>query len=101
MDDRIKKLCDGVYLICGKVICFDAPDMFDMEDPGIQADFIKFAEDLYTEESEIRKRPYGDDTVCVFRYVEGGKRFTCGVYHMDDLKDGVKAVVREAVGRHV
>lgn len=65
-DSRIKKLCENVYLVCGKLIGFDAPGMFDMEDPGIRKDFIAFADDLYTEESEIPDRRYGDETICIF-----------------------------------
>lgn len=95
MDGRIRKLCDGAYLICGKAICFDSPDMFDMDDPGIQADFIAFADDLYTEASDIGTRRYGSDTVCVFWYVEGGKHVTCGACCVDDLKDDLRMAIRK------
>lgn len=96
-DGRIEKLCENVYLVCGKLIGFDAPGMFDMDDPGIRKDFAAFADDLYAEGSEIPDRRYGDETICIFRPIgrEGG--FTCVACHVDDLKDGIRDAVRKAM----
>lgn len=100
-DSRIKKLCENVYLVCGKLIGFDAPGMFDMEDPGIRKDFIAFADDLYTEESEIPDRRYGDETICIFQPIGHEGHFTCVAGHIDDLKDEIRDTVRKELFSHV
>lgn len=74
--------------------------MFNMEDPGIQSDFIAFAEDLYTENSDIRKRQHGDQTVCVFWWVENKTAVTCGSFHVDDLKEAIRDAVKREVAAH-
>lgn len=101
MDGRIKKLCEHAYLVCGKVICFDVADMFDMSDPEMQKDMIAFAEDLYTDQSELPKRFYGDETVCVFRYVDDEKNFTCEPHSMGYLKDDIQVAIRKGLAEYV
>lgn len=93
-DGRIKMLCEGIYSICGKIICFATPDMFDVSDPKIQEDLIAFAEDLYSEGSFV-PRLYGDKTVCAFRWLRNNTKYTCYPRHVDELKEPFRSLVKK------
>lgn len=92
----ITRIDERVYIVAGKVIEFQ-PEPYDMSDQENIRRITDLAKHLY--EEPFFSRLYGDQTITVLLHDgQDATKLTPSQAHVDDLREGIREKVKEAMG---